>query len=121
MRVMNEIFRSLKGFGVALLAAGALACPQGAGAVGLNMHLHGLPVYASTPGRVYYTGYKEGLGQIVDIDFGHGRATRYEHLSRVLVHAGQSVTEHQLIGRVSDTGWNMWPRLVVETGDDAGQ
>ncbi len=82
---------------------------------GFNLHgLDGLPVYAVSPGLVLFTGYKEGLGQIVDIGQGNGVSTRYAHLDRLLVHPGQTVALHQKIGLVGDTGWALWPHLLSE-------
>jgi len=82
---------------------------------GFDLHgLDGLPVYAVSPGLVLFTGYKNGLGQIVDIDQGNGVSTRYAHLDRLLVHPGQTVALHQKIGLVGDTGWALWPHLLSE-------
>jgi Peptidase family M23 len=80
-----------------------------------NLHsLTGLPVYAIDPGRVRFAGYRNGLGQIIDIDQPNGFSTRYAHLNRLLVTPGQRISRHQEIGLVADTGWALWPRRLSE-------
>src|SRR3546814_12297556 len=53
-------------------------------------------VYATAPGRVTHAGWAGPFGRMVEIDHGHGIRTRYAHLKKILVKAGQ--TE---IGRAS--------------------
>lgn len=99
---------------LALLCAAPPATAQAWQPASFNLRsLEGLPVYATTPGRVLFAGYRKGDG-IIDIDHGDGLSTHYAHLNRILVQPGQTVTQHQLIGLINDTGWNMWPRLVNE-------
>lgn len=81
--------------------------------------LKGLPVYAINPGRVRFAGYQTGLGQTIDIDQPNGFSTRYAHLNRLLVHPGQTVTLHQEIGLVADTGWALWPHLLSDASGTA--
>ena len=37
------------------------------------------PVYATAPGVVTFSGYRDDYGKIVEIDHGNGLATRYGH------------------------------------------
>lgn len=73
----------------------------------------GKPVYAFDGGKVtkIKTNCKEGdgscaggAGNYVIIDHNNGMVTRYYHLSKVLVEAGQKVTIGQEIGKVGNTG-----------------
>jgi murein DD-endopeptidase MepM/ murein hydrolase activator NlpD len=73
------------------------------------------PVYATAPGKVSFAGCETGYGEIVELDHGYGLSTRYSHLNRILVHPGQVVALHQLIGLMGNTGWSTGPHLLYET------
>jgi murein DD-endopeptidase MepM/ murein hydrolase activator NlpD len=78
----------------------------------------GTPVYATAPGSVTYAGGSTGYGRLIEIDHGYGLSTRYSHLEKILVKVGQSVSLHQEIGLLGDTGWSTGPHLLYETRYD---
>lgn len=71
-------------------------------------------VIAPATGTVTEAGWKGGYGQMVEIDHGNGLLTRYGHLSRIEVEAGQPITRGQLIGMVGSTGRSTGPHLHFE-------
>ena len=75
----------------------------------------GTPIYATAPGTVTFAGTETGYGLIVEIDHGYGLSTRYSHLDRMLVRAGDKVELHQVVGLMGDTGWSTGPHLLYET------
>lgn len=74
----------------------------------------GTPVVASAGGRVAQSGWGGGYGNIVVIDHGKGMKTRYAHLHRMNVKAGQQVSQGQVIGQVGSTGMSTGPHLHYE-------
>ncbi len=74
----------------------------------------GTPVYASSGGVVRSAGWGSGYGYVIYVDHPDGRQTRYAHLSKILVSAGQSVTQGQIIGRSGATGNVTGPHLHFE-------
>ena len=74
----------------------------------------GTPVYASSGGVVAKAGWGRGYGYVVYINHPDGRQTRYGHLSRVLVSAGQSVSQGQRIALSGNTGVSTGPHLHFE-------
>jgi murein DD-endopeptidase MepM/ murein hydrolase activator NlpD len=72
------------------------------------------PVYATAPGVVTFSGYRDDYGKIVEIDHGHGIATRYAHLHRALVSVGQHVAAHQEIGLLGSSGRATGPHVHYE-------
>ena len=71
-------------------------------------------VFAPATGTVTEAGWKGGYGQMVEIDHGNGLVTRYGHLSRVDVAAGQPITRGQILGLVGSTGRSTGPHLHYE-------
>lgn len=71
----------------------------------------GTPVQTIGDGRVIYAGWKGEDGRLVKIQHINGYETYYMHLSRILVHAGERVTQGQIIGRVGMTGLATGPHL----------
>lgn len=65
---------------------------------------YGTKVLASTDGRVNFTGWRGAYGQMVDVEHGFGFASRYGHLSKILVKKGQFVKKGQVIGVQGSTG-----------------
>jgi murein DD-endopeptidase MepM/ murein hydrolase activator NlpD len=79
----------------------------------------GTPIYATADGTVMRAGWNSGgYGNLVEIDHGRGIATRYGHLSRVLVHAGDRITRGQLIARMGSTGRSTGSHLHYEVRID---
>lgn len=62
------------------------------------------PVRAAADGVVVQAGRKGALGTAVYISHGFGYATRYGHMSRLAVEAGQRVSQGETIGYVGTTG-----------------
>lgn len=74
----------------------------------------GTSVVASSGGTVTRAGWGSGYGYVVYIDHGDGRQTRYGHLSKVLVKAGQTVTQGQKIALSGNTGRSTGPHVHFE-------
>ena len=74
----------------------------------------GTAVYASCGGTVAKAGWGSGYGYVVYINHADGRQTRYAHLSKVLVKAGQSVKQNQKIALSGNTGRSSGPHLHFE-------
>lgn len=65
-------------------------------------------------GIVCETGWKGGYGNMIEIDHGNGLKTRYGHLSRIGVQAGDAVQRGQIIGLIGSTGRSTGPHLHYE-------
>jgi murein DD-endopeptidase MepM/ murein hydrolase activator NlpD len=78
----------------------------------------GDPVRATANGTVESAGWHGGYGNMVEIDHGNGFSTRYGHMSKIEVKAGQQVKIGQIIGRVGSTGRSTGPHLHYETRID---
>jgi murein DD-endopeptidase MepM/ murein hydrolase activator NlpD len=74
----------------------------------------GTPVVAAAAGTVVFAGWKNGYGQVVDIDHGNGLLTRYGHLSKLETEAGRELGRGELLGRVGSTGRSTGPHLHYE-------
>lgn len=74
----------------------------------------GTAVMASCDGVVTRAGWGSGYGYVVYIDHGDGRQTRYGHLSKVLVKAGQQVSQGQKIALSGNTGRSTGPHVHFE-------
>jgi len=74
----------------------------------------GTPVFAPADGRVVEAGWKNGYGQTVVLDHGNGMTTRYGHLSKIEVAAGQDIRRGEQLGQVGSTGRSTGPHLHYE-------
>ena len=74
----------------------------------------GTAVVASSGGKVARAGWASGYGYVVYINHEDGRQTRYGHLSKVLVSAGQTVSQGQKIALSGNTGVSTGPHLHFE-------
>jgi len=74
----------------------------------------GTPVMAAAGGVVSQAGYIAEYGNIVDVDHDNGLTSRYAHLSKSLVKAGDVVMKGQVIARVGNTGRTTGPHLHFE-------
>ena len=74
----------------------------------------GTAVMASSGGTVTKAGWGSGYGYVVYIRHDDGRETRYGHLSKVLVKAGQKVSQGQKIALSGNTGRSTGPHLHFE-------
>ncbi|MDQ1589385.1 MAG: hypothetical protein QOG71_12 [Pyrinomonadaceae bacterium] len=74
----------------------------------------GTPVYAAGVATVKFAGTQSGYGQVIILDHGDGITTRYGHLSKLEVVAGQQLARGEMIGRVGSTGRSTGPHLHYE-------
>ena len=75
---------------------------------------YGTPIVAVSDGRVSSAGRAGGCGIAVRLEHGSGLSTRYCHMSRMAVAAGQQVRRGQVIGYVGSTGLSTGPHLHYE-------
>lgn len=74
----------------------------------------GTPIYATGEGEVVFAGRKDGYGLIVEVEHGNGISTRYAHMSRIRVQAGQKVNRATIVGLVGSTGRSTGAHLHYE-------
>jgi murein DD-endopeptidase MepM/ murein hydrolase activator NlpD len=75
----------------------------------------GTPVHAAAEGTIEFSAWNSGgYGNMIDIRHANGTVTRYAHLSRSLVRAGQRVGQGEQIGLVGSTGYSTGPHLHFE-------
>jgi murein DD-endopeptidase MepM/ murein hydrolase activator NlpD len=75
----------------------------------------GTPIYATADGVVDRAEWNNGgYGNLVEIDHGHGIQTRYGHLTRYVVAAGQHVKRGELIAYMGSTGRSTGSHLHYE-------
>ncbi len=76
------------------------------------------PVHATAPGVVAFTGERNGYGNVVEIDHGHGLKTRFAHLAAIWVKVGQRVAIGEKLGGIGSTGRSTGPHLHYEVWVD---
>jgi murein DD-endopeptidase MepM/ murein hydrolase activator NlpD len=82
---------------------------------GLDIAGHnGQQIHAPADGTVADAAYNGNYGNLITLDHGFGLTTRYGHLSRFEVTAGQQVRRGQVIGYVGSTGRSTSPHLHYE-------
>lgn len=74
----------------------------------------GTPIYATADGVVSRADWFSSYGLYVSIEHGGSIETRYGHMSRLNVAAGQEVRKGDLIGFVGSTGRSTGPHLHYE-------
>jgi murein DD-endopeptidase MepM/ murein hydrolase activator NlpD len=75
----------------------------------------GTPVKATADGVVFFAGFDEGgYGNLVTINHGNGYATKFGHMIKSVVAAGQHVKKGQVIGYLGSTGRSTAPHLHYE-------
>jgi len=74
----------------------------------------GSTVMASSSGTVVSAGWNGDYGYCILLQHPDGRQTRYAHLNKVLVSAGESVSQGQKIGLSGNTGRSTGPHLHFE-------
>lgn len=74
----------------------------------------GTPIYATADGLVGKAEWFSGYGLYVQLDHGAELETRYGHMSRLNVAAGQRVRKGDVIGYVGSTGRSTGPHLHYE-------
>lgn len=75
---------------------------------------HGKEVFAPSDGTVVFAGLEGGYGNVLVIDHGYGIKTRYGHLAKMLVKAGDKVKRGTLVAAVGNTGRSTGPHLHYE-------
>jgi murein DD-endopeptidase MepM/ murein hydrolase activator NlpD len=78
----------------------------------------GEPARATAPGVVTEAEWAGGYGNMVEIDHGHGLATRFGHLARIAVRPGQRIAAGDVIGFAGSTGRSTGTHLHYETRID---
>jgi murein DD-endopeptidase MepM/ murein hydrolase activator NlpD len=79
----------------------------------------GTPIYATADATVGRSEYNSGgYGNLVELEHGHGIQTRYGHLSKSLVSAGQKVKRGDVIGLMGSTGRSTGSHLHYEVRID---
>ena len=80
----------------------------------------GTPVQTIGEGRVIFAGPKGGAGNLIEVQHTNGYTTYYMHLSRILIHSGERVTQGETIGLVGMTGLATGPHLDfrIQKGKD---
>ncbi|MFL6845189.1 MAG: M23 family metallopeptidase [Allosphingosinicella sp.] len=79
----------------------------------------GTPIYATADGIVDRSEWNNGgYGNLVELDHGHGIQTRYGHLSKSLVTAGQHVKRGEMIALMGSTGRSTGSHLHYEVRID---
>ena len=74
----------------------------------------GTPIHATADGTVAKADWFGGYGLFVQLEHGGSLATRYGHMSRLNVAAGQQVRKGDIIGYVGSTGRSTGPHLHYE-------
>ena len=78
----------------------------------------GTPVYATADGVIGRADWYSSYGLYIAINHGASMETRYAHLSRLAVAAGDTVKKGDLIGYVGSTGRSTGPHLHYEVRVD---
>jgi murein DD-endopeptidase MepM/ murein hydrolase activator NlpD len=78
----------------------------------------GARVLSTGAGEVIAAGTSGGYGNMVEIDHGQGITTRYGHMSRVLVKAGDRVAAGDVVGLAGSTGRSTGPHVHYEVRRD---
>lgn len=75
----------------------------------------GDPIHTAFEGRVRFTGYCGGYGNLVVVRHWNGLETYYGHLSKICVETGEFVNVGEVIGLAGSTGRSTGPHLHFET------
>ena len=75
---------------------------------------YGTPVKATADGTIETAGWMGDYGNMILVKHGYGMSTKYGHLSRIVVSAGQTVHRGQIIGYVGATGRTTGAHLHYE-------
>ena len=74
----------------------------------------GTDIYAAEKGKVKISGSASGYGNMIEIDHGNGKTTRYGHLKSMNVAVGDMVERGQKIALSGNTGTSTNPHLHFE-------
>ena len=78
----------------------------------------GTPIYATADGIVGRADWFSSYGLFISIDHGAELETRYAHMSKLAVSAGETVKKGDIIGYVGSTGRSTGPHLHYEVRVD---
>ena len=78
----------------------------------------GTPIYATADGVVSHAGRQGGYGNMIEINHGKGIATRYGHLSQIIIADNSRVRRGQIIGLMGSTGRSTGSHLHYEVRID---
>jgi murein DD-endopeptidase MepM/ murein hydrolase activator NlpD len=78
----------------------------------------GTPIYATADAIVGRSEWANGYGNLIELNHGRGIQTRYGHLSRSAVSAGQRIKRGDLIGYMGSTGRSTGSHLHYEVRID---
>ena len=81
----------------------------------------GAPVIAVAAGVVTANEYRQGYGNLIEINHGNGLVTRYGHNQRGMVAVGQTVTRGQTVALMGSTGRSTGPHVHFEVLKDGRQ
>jgi len=83
--------------------------------IDLSTHRQGDAVVATADGQVVALDFDQGgFGNNIIVRHKHGFYTRYAHLARFNVHAGQRIQQGETIGYIGNTGLSTGPHLHYE-------
>lgn len=74
----------------------------------------GTPVIAPADGIVAFSGWRDGMGRMIEIEHGYGYSTVYGHNDKLLVKKGDIVKRGDLISHVGSSGRSTGPHLHYE-------
>ena len=66
------------------------------------------------PGRIDYSGWFKGYGQLLIIDHGYHYFTVFAHLEEMVKKKGEAVSGGEVIGVAGDPGWQLGPGVYFE-------
>ena len=66
------------------------------------------------PGRIDYSGWFKGYGQLLIIDHGGHYFTVFAHLEEIVKKKGEAVSGGEVIGVAGDPGWQVGPGVYFE-------
>ncbi len=78
----------------------------------------GTPIFATADGIIAHADRQGGYGNLVEVNHGKGIATRYGHLSKIVVADNTRVKRGQLIALMGSTGRSTGPHLHYEVRID---
>ncbi|OGS19146.1 MAG: hypothetical protein A3J83_01580 [Elusimicrobia bacterium RIFOXYA2_FULL_40_6] len=81
----------------------------------------GSKIVSGANGKIIYSGWSAGYGNLVIIDHGYNYRTYYGHLAKIHVKEGDKISRNQLIGLMGETGTTSGIHLHYEVrlGDKA--
>ncbi|MCP3944906.1 MAG: M23 family metallopeptidase [Desulfobacteraceae bacterium] len=74
----------------------------------------GTKIIATANGKISYAARKMFFGNLVIIDHGYGKMTKYGHLQKILVKPGQKVKRGEVIALMGNTGQSTGPHVHYE-------